>query len=383
MTVAMYCGQIGRSPLQLVADGFANGAVPRLAEWAGRRLVFTQNGRTAIALAARLWEVGKNDEILVPAFNCGSEVDPLLATGATVTMYRVSGSAQIDVGDLISRITPRTRIICVTHYFGWPMGLDEVAAVCAERQIKLIEDCALSLFSVGVGCAGDAAIFSLAKTLPACGGGILSLRNEGDDLSDLLQGPDFRYDTRAMLSLVKKWVKGVIGPRLSIRREVQMERGCGCGPDLPDMPDKYYWKPGATLHGPSSIAIGTLVRSDVHDVVRRRRENFVRLRQSLAGVRGINMLWEEPSLAEGICPLGLPILVEDRARWCAELNASGVVVSRWWEGYNRGLDWSEFPEARALKNRLVLLPVHQGLGSSQMDYIGDVARSLADRLRGV
>ena len=60
------------------------------------------------------------------------------------------------------------------------------------------------------------------------------------------------------------------------------------------------------------------------------------------------------TLAEGICPLGLPVLV----------------------------DWSEFPEARALKNHLLLLPVHQGLTTSHKQYVAEVFVSLLDGHKG-
>ena len=43
------------------------------------------------------------------------------------------------------------------------------------------------------------------------------------------------------------------------------------------------------------------------------------------------------------------VLVDQRRWWCSALNAAGVAVSPWWEGYHRGLEWSDFPEARALK----------------------------------
>src|SRR5262249_14393583 len=139
--------------------------------------IFTQSGRAAILLAAKTWGIGKDDEVLVPAYNCGSDVSPWIASGAHVSMYRVDACARIDLEDLLCRINARTRVVHVTHYFGHPANIGELAGICRERNVKLLEDCALALLSNLTGLTGDAAIFSLQKSLPACDGGILTLRD--------------------------------------------------------------------------------------------------------------------------------------------------------------------------------------------------------------
>jgi len=75
--------------------------------------------------------------------------------------------------------------------------------------------------------------------------------------------------------------------------------------------------------------------------------------------------------------LGLPILVGNKSLWRERLNAAGIPVSSWWTGCHRGLDWSEYPEALALKAHLVLLPVHQDLDARHIEYIARAVLSLA------
>jgi dTDP-4-amino-4,6-dideoxygalactose transaminase len=367
---------MGRSPAQLVADWLRGGDAPEFPQWVDRSVVFTQSGRTAILLAARLWGIGENDEVLVPSYNCGSEISPLIATGARALMYRVDGDASIDLRDLLRRITPRTRIVQVTHYFGYPEEIGELAEICRERNIKLLEDCALSLFSDALGRTGDAAIFSLRKSLPACDGGVLSLRDPNTAANGLTRGPALIASAQGALSLVKKWSQSFLA------RQVP---GCGDGQvtepeadhSFPDIPGSYYCRSDTEVCQASRFTLGLLCRTDPRAVLRRRRENYACLRRSIAGTPGIRFLWQEEMLSDGICPLGLPVLVDDRWRWWNSLNAAGISVSRWWEGYHRGLDWSEFPEARELKDRLLLLPVHQGLTTRYMEYAGDVIHSLA------
>jgi dTDP-4-amino-4,6-dideoxygalactose transaminase len=289
-------------------------------------------------------------------------------------MYRVDDRARTDIQDLLRRITPQTRVIFVTHYFGWPSPLGELATVCSKKGIKLVEDCALSLCSAATGRSGDAAIFSFAKSLPMLNGGALTLREACNVPNGLLQEPAALSATRGTLVAMKRWAASWIPVQYTIPRGANHDRDV-CTNALPDMPASYYCTRGSVIAKPSRFALGLLKGIDFSDIVRRRRENYARLRLGLTEIAGLNFLWNEDQLPQDLCPLGLPILVGDRLDFCTMLCAGGVRVSRWWEGYHRGLDWSEFPEARFLKRRLIVLPVHQNLTLSHMDHVVEVIRA--------
>ena len=116
----MYCGEPGHGPVELFADWVSGSRSRGSARNSGRDVIFTQSGRAAIRLAAEVWNIGNSDEILVPAYNCGSEISPFLGLGAKIKMYRVDKSAKIDIGDLLNRLTSNTRVVVVTHYSGRP-----------------------------------------------------------------------------------------------------------------------------------------------------------------------------------------------------------------------------------------------------------------------
>jgi dTDP-4-amino-4,6-dideoxygalactose transaminase len=369
----MYCGEPGHSPVELFADWVSGSRSRASARNNGRKVIFTQSGRAAIRLAAEVWNVGKNDEVLVPAYNCGSEISPFLELGAKIKMYRVDNNAKIDVDDLLNRMTSNTRVVVVTHYFGRPSELGQLAEFCSERQIMLLEDCALSLFSKGIGHLGDAAIFSPRKSIAACDGGVLALRDAPGEL--LLKHPAPLETTRSALSQIKKWMQQWLP---ALRRSVSDNDTSGVcsNPSLPDLPESYYWNDDSVVRKGSRLGLGALNRVNAVEVVSKRRANYALLTQSLSDLPGMRFLWEAESLADGICPLGVPVLVNNRRQWWRRLNAAGVVVSCWWEGYHRAIDWSEFPEARMLKDRLILLPVHQGLGRQHMQYIAETVRDI-------
>jgi len=369
----MYCGELGRSPVELFADWMSGSRSRGLARNYGREVIFTQSGRAAIRLAAEVWKIGNDSEVLVPAYNCGSEISPFLGLGAKIKMYRVDKNARIDIGDLLNRITPQTRVVVVTHFFGRPSETGTLAAICSERNIMLLEDCALSLLSRGIGHLGDAAIFSPRKSIPACDGGILALR-DSPGAESFLQRSAPLETARSCLSQIKKWAQWWLPVLL---RAGQGDGGTDSDSSLPDLPKSYYWNDGSIVRKGSRFGLGALNRVNAIEVVSKRRANYAHLRQSLSDLPGVSFLWGNELLADGICPLGLPILVDDRRRWWRRLNAAGIVVSCWWEGYHRGIDWGDFPEARMLKDRLILLPVHQGLGSEHMQFIAETVRAIA------
>lgn len=377
MNSILNCAEMGQSPGQLLADWLAGGRLPVLSQAADRSVVFTHSGRSAIYLAARLWGLSEKDEVLVPSYNCGSEISPLMATGACVSMYRVSAKAEIDIADLCRRITRRTRLVYVIHYFGRPTDLTELAQLCRARHIKLLEDCALSLFSGTTGRVGDAAIFSFYKTLPAGRGGALVLREA--DLADLpaLDAARPLDAARDTLSLFFKWAKAGRAPLPFRHRPAHVSCALGPGgPPLPDIPGDYYWRGGLARRA-ARATVGAVRRVDVANVVRKRRKNYQLLHRLLSRTREISMLWDDVLENPETCPLGLPILVRNKMRWCDELNAAGIAISPWWRGCHSGLNWAEFPEALDLKARLLVLPVHQQLDAKHMQYIAHKVHSLS------
>jgi perosamine synthetase len=368
--VIMRCTEPGRNPVQIFADWLAGGQAPLLGDH-GRQTIFTQSGRAAIALAARLWGITGGDEVLVPAYHCGSEISPLIATGARIAMYRIDPGAGIDLADLLRRITPRTRLILVIHYFGQPSDLTRLADVCRALNIKLLEDCALSLFSDRVGRTGDGAIFSFYKTLPTCAGGALTLRTPSPD--GALPASSRARTAREMLSLINKWVKAtkLLPSNSVLPLPIPANEDGSASP--PDMPASYYYRHGIAVRNAPRVTLGALRRADAALIKRRRRDNFARLQHHLLQIPALSLLWPEP-LAADTCPLGLPVLVRNKPSWCERLVSAGIAVSPWWIGCHRDLDWSDFPEALALKATLILLPVHQDLAPEQIDHI---ARSVA------
>lgn len=355
-----------------------------------RQVTFTHCARTAIALACRRWGLGAGDEALVPAYNCGSEVDVLLKLGLRVRMYRVDRAACIDPVHVRALCRPHTRLVLVIHYFGWPQDVRDLRGWCRERNIRLLEDCALALFSEGpdgsLGRLGDAAVFSLPKTLPVPDGGILSLPATADGERAPLAAPPWRPLLRHTLPLLKARTLhtaerlGVYPlARRLLGRSWLRSRIASNGAPLPDMPASYYFDLRLANRGMSRLTSGLLNDVNPDVVCATRRRNYRQLQQHLADLPKVRPLFTE--LPAGVCPLYFPVLVAARPRWLAALHAGGIPAIGWWAGYHRQLPWADFPEARQLKDHLLALPVHQDLSADRVAYVAHCVQQIAQVTR--
>jgi perosamine synthetase len=344
--------------------------LPSWPQFATGKCVATHQGRQAIYLTCRALLRGADDEALMPSYNCGTEVDAVRHAGARVRLYRVDERTGIDLADIQRRTTPHTRIVYVIHYFGWPQDLTALSKWCRERGLYLIEDCALGLFSGGpdspVGSVGDAAVFSLPKTLSVPDGGVVVHRNGDLNLALPAAVPERRVILRRTASLLYRRLRPSscqlpLGVRL--RRDLQVEG------DVPDMPADYYITHRKLNWRMSSTTRSILKHVNPDQVIRRRRANYMQLLEALRTVAQARPLFD--SLPSGVCPIAFPIRVSNRALWMLELRRRGVAVIPWWAGYHRDLSWTDFAEARRLKNEVLAVPIHQDLRGNTIGRIAD------------
>lgn len=346
-------------------------------------------GRTAIRAAATLLDIGPGQEVLAPAYNCGSELDPLITAGATVRLYRVGADLAVDIDDLERRIGPATRAVYVTHYFGVPQpGIADLARLCRNRGIALIEDCAMALFSRchgrAVGRFGDVSVFSLRKTLALLGGGALQV-NRFDLLQRCRRDPPFprparrapilRHGARALLAALvgdetaARVIDAGVRPYLMPHESIREPTG-GAAAGIPRSSRFMDEMVGRRIDPISERALGGFA---VQDVVATRRANHARLLARLDGVRGLSVL--VPELPAGACPSCLAVRVANRDRFLATVRRKGVTLFQQWGYFHPEVDWSEMDESRALKSAGISLPIHQALGAREIDHMADVIAS--------
>jgi dTDP-4-amino-4,6-dideoxygalactose transaminase len=349
--------------------------------------IYLHRGRTAIRIACELLGLGHGCEILAPSYNCGSEIDALLSSGSSVVLYKVGKNALIDVDDLSSRISSRTKAIYVTHYFGFTHDLDKIINVCIKNNLYLIEDCALSLFSSynnnSIGIAGDVAVFSLPKTLPVPDGGILLINKNAKWISRELTQPKLVKILKNIFPLLKSALKRTLIHNISLielHKVKTNNNGTTCQ-DMPkvctrnEMPTSYYYTNDIDNKDMSHFTRYLIKTYDTNEIIEKRRRNYKVLDAIFSRHPYIMPLYKE--LPDQVCPLFYPIFLENRDAMVQRLSQQQIDARPWWRGFHKALPWDEFPDACYLKNNIIALPVHQDLDTHEMEYIAKSVQLLS------
>jgi perosamine synthetase len=325
--------------------------------------ILTRDGRSALCESLKRLGVRQRDRVLVPAYVCQSVVTAIREAGAMPTFYPVSRTLEPDVEELESQLKDVAAVV-VIHYFGWAVqGFDAMRIAAATRGVPLIEDCAHALFSCRgsrpLGSQSEAAIFSLRKSLPLPEGGAMVL--PGSTSNDLTP-PE--WTLRECVPLLREMafkVEDVIGQSLRMKllaRPGILEAAVIRADDVRAHPENRM--------GPISVWLAN--RRSQGEIVRTRRSNYAWLRQMLAETEApVTCFGNE--LPDGVCPMGLPVLVRNRNEVRRALYRAGIGTRALWDALPAELPASDHGESIYLRDRILLLPIHQDVGERQREKL--------------
>jgi len=312
------------------------------------------SGTAALHLALLALDIGKGDEVIVPAFSFVASANAILLVGATpVFVDTHAGTYCIDTNELASRITPRTAAIMPVHEFGLCANMPAIMDIAERHDLAVIEDAACAFGArIGDQSAGSWGVlncFSLhpRKIITSGEGGLVTtdsfdlsekvsrLRNHGMSIEDgKLEFTDLGLNYRLtdiQAALVVSQLNRLDG-RLARHQEIAMTYMNGINNEkiiLPIVPEGYFhtWQ---TFH---VVLNEDLDRDDAIDTLRS---------------KGIG------------CNLG----------------AQCIPATRYYQdqfNYNCAL---EFPNAlRAYKQGLAL-PLHTHMSDEDIDYVIDAINHL-------
>jgi perosamine synthetase len=162
--------------------------------------------------------IGQGDEVILLGATCSVMSTAVIRTGATPIYSDIDPETLGSSGKSIkSCISKKTRMIVAQHSFGIPCEIDPIVKIAQDKNIFLLEDCAITLGSKVnnrvVGNFGNAALFSFdhSKPLNTMIGGIVytkdkklaALINDSRDLCKEL-GLKKQYSIWRRL-LIEKW----------------------------------------------------------------------------------------------------------------------------------------------------------------------------------
>lgn len=318
-----------------------------------------RKGRHALYHGLRALGLGDGDEVLMPAWHHGSEVEALLRAGITPRFYGGGSGLQPDADELEALLGPRVRALYLIHYLGFPQDAPGWLAWCRARGLLLLEDAAQSwLGSIGdrpLGSFGDLAIFCLYKTvgLPDCG--VLVSRKP----------PDPSFDGRAsgLYKLSRRHAAWLIS-RSALLASVGVRLEGGWVPPEEEVAL-------GDVHAPPFQAIGVLLpRLLADDPLVKRQANYRVLLAELAE----HVPAPFGRLPEGASPFALPVQADDKADLLARLKEHGISPLDFWAFPHPALPVERFPQVDRLRSRIVGLPVHQELRRGDLERIVTAVR---------
>jgi dTDP-4-amino-4,6-dideoxygalactose transaminase len=336
--------------------------------------------RSGIYHLFRALRFKKGEVVLVPDYHSGNEVSAIRGAGASIVYYPILRNLEPDMEALsrLARLNPRA--IYVIHYLGWPQPMKEIEALCRERGSLLIEDCALSLLSETgegpLGSFGDYSVFCLYKTLPVPNGGLLvQNRNILGELADLelescphtaAAGRGFELALEAVRSRSDRIGKALFGIKRAFGQMLRAAR-------VRQVPvGNIGWNVADVNIAMSSISQKVMGGLEYDQIRRKRRENFLLMRQRLEG--RVTMLRSD--LKEGVCPLFFPILVQDKHSAARALWRRGIGAVEFWNEGDPRANRNGGSDAQYLRSHVLELPIHQDVTPAQVEYIAGQVLSL-------
>jgi dTDP-4-amino-4,6-dideoxygalactose transaminase len=298
------------------------------------------------------------DEVLMPAYHHGSEVEAAIRAGLSCAFYEGNERLEPVSEELAGLVGPRTRALHLTHYLGFPQDAGRWRSWCDERQLVLVEDAAqawLAQDATGpVGRAGDLVVFCLYKTFGIPDGAALVLRGSGASPVDGARPGGLTRRHAAWLAARSGLVAGALARR----------RG---------EPGPYVAAEDFALGEPSrpnAFGQKILRRLVAQDAAAARRLAYRRLLSELGHL--VPAPFAE--CPDGASPFVFPVEVDDKEALLAALAARRISALDLWSVPHPALDAERFPAAARRRGRTVGLPVHQELRSSDLDRVAAALR---------
>ncbi|RDE24817.1 DegT/DnrJ/EryC1/StrS aminotransferase family protein [Motiliproteus coralliicola] len=340
-------------------------------------VLYLPSGRLAIYYALKLLGVSNNDEVLIPAYHCGSMLEPIIYLGARPVFFELDSQLRCTTDDLGPSITAKTKALLLPHFFGFNQDISTFRAFCDHHEIALIEDCAHAFFGTyqnqPLGSFGDFSIASTVKFFPGTEGGILACNRGKHALEKLInRSVSFQQQCKSMLHTLEL---GAVYGRLGLLGKLLNMRSSNTEPFTPDsvkvVSDQYCTIDKSCLQWFDPRQIGTSAtlctrhlasHSNSRMIAARRRRHFLHYLKRIDQIQGVKPLFT--TLPESTVPYVFPLLLDNPATDFPKLKQQGVPIWRWEE-----LAKTDCKVSQDYRLRLIQLPCHQSLTRDELTWI--------------
>ncbi len=323
---------------------------------------------TALHLSLAALGFGPGDEAVVPAFTWVATANVVEHLGGKVVFCDIDlNTFNIDIGEITTKITPRTKAIIPVHLFGLAADLTPINQIAEQYGLWVVEaaDCCFGSRYHGqhVGTMGDTGCFSFhpRKAITTGEGGMITTTD--DALAEKLRR---LRDHGAIMT--------------------DLQRHLGARPYLlADHPDAGYNHRMTDLQA----ALGSAQMGRAHDIVGERQRLAKRYDEAFATlpwlrtpahVDGLEHGYQSyPCLfqPESITPESIPRINRARNAWMDQLQQVGIstrpathavhMLSFYREKY--ALTPEDFPQAYAANDCSISLPLFHGMTEAEQAFV--------------
>lgn len=334
-------------------------------------LFYFQLGREALISGLNALGVKKNDVIIVPAYVCNSIVQKLTHCRFKVVLIDVDSSLDIRLESIKKiAIQGHVKALLIIHYFGFIKDFTEIFSYCQKFNIRIIEDYSHSFLSQSLqtreGSRGDMEIYSMRKSLPIVDGGAIRFNTDLSNPINLvdIKSSGFIKNTRyLLLRFIEKYV-AIFGFNIYGRMIYK--------PNL--ISYKYEFSCNLNSYKPSWQLNKYLKNCKYLDEIKFRvSRNFSNLSVKLESM-GYELLVRSAPI--GIIPQAI-VIIDNKGGLKSFLRANGV--GAWcWPDNDIPVEVSDnvdvYPISNLMNNKLVLLPIHQGIEEKHIQYMINILR---------
>lgn len=314
--------------------------------------------RDVISSMVKSLGLSAGDVILVPASLCWDALEPLLSNGIIVRCYALDSQLFVDECCVKKLVCQKTKAVYLVHYFGYPQpSRYKIRQLCDSIGLKLIEDCALCLFSNSqdLGCLGDVSFFSLWKYFPIPDGAI-GLAQNGVELLKPVTHQNTATVIKRLLTVV---LRSSNSRYLIARKTIRKLHSIDFKP-----PESI-----GTIRFDNQIAMSRLSkiiysRCNIKWVAEKRRINYQAILNGIKQLRGVKPLWD--SIPHDFTPFCFPIKLRDpmatQVMLQSKMIETEISINKFFKNHRQIQgNLGDFAATESIADQVLSLPVHQGL----------------------
>ncbi|NQX96595.1 MAG: DegT/DnrJ/EryC1/StrS family aminotransferase [Flavobacteriales bacterium] len=319
-------------------------------------VVCVNTGTSALQLALAGLDIGLGDEVIVPSLTYVASFQAISATGATPVACEVDKNTLcIDIADVESKITSKTKAIMPVHYAGETAFIPTLMKLAEKHSLRVIEDAAHSFggFRNGerIGKVGDVVCFSF------------------DGIKNITSGEGGAIVTSdaALLERVKDG--RLLGVEKDTEKRYKGERSWGF-----DVSHQ-----GFRFHMSNIMAaIGREQLKKVDKFLQIRKQSVSQYVELLANVQGIECL--EHNFSQNAPHIFVVKVVDGKRDYLLDaLRERNIQCGLHYQPNHKLAYFKQkgcFEVVEQVSNEIITLPLHADLSSDDVSYVVDVIKEL-------